>query len=279
MTLCPETGIDYDRSGPTGDMTVVLLHAGVADRRMWEPQWASLTSRYDVVRLDLRGFGGSASRPVGRFAHLDDVAQTLSALGVDRAHFVGCSLGAGVAVDVALAHPQLVASLLLAAPGGCLIAEMTPELRHFVDAESDGIDSGDLDAAVEANLDWWVDGPHRDADEERAEVRALVAVMQRRAFELTADWDDVEEVALDPPAVARLEELHVPTLVLTGDLDLDAIGIAAESVGTRIPNARRETWPDTAHLPSLERPDDFRALVAAWLADVRSEEPALRPEE
>jgi 3-oxoadipate enol-lactonase len=268
LTLCPDTGIDYDRSGPTGGTTVVLLHAGVADRRMWEPQWTALIRQYDVVRLDLRGFGGSVSRPVDQFAHHDDVVQTLSALRVDRAHLVGCSLGAGVAVEVALAHPQLVASLLLATPGGCLIAEMTRDLRRFADQENEGIVRGDLDAAVAANLDWWVDGPHRDADEKRAEVRALVAAMQRRAFELTADWDDVEEVELDPPAVDRLEELHVPTLVLTGGLDLDAIGIAAEAVATRIPHARREVWPDTAHLPSLERPDDFRALLEAWLADV-----------
>ena len=269
LTLCTDTGIGYDRSGPYGGTTVVLLHAGVADRRMWEPQWTALTRQYDVVRLDLRGFGGSVARPEGPFAHHEDVAQTLSALGVDRAHLVGCSLGAGVAVDVAVARPQLVASLLLVTPGGSLIAAMTPELRRFVDAENEAMHRGDVDAAVAANLDWWVDGPHRAADEKRSEIRALVAVMQRRAFELTADWDDVEEVELAPPALDRLGELDVPALVLTGGLDLDAIGIAGEAVAAGIPGARREVWPDTAHLPSLERPEDFRALLDGWLADVR----------
>lgn len=270
MTLCPDTRIDLDRDGPIGGTTVVLLHAGVADRRMWEPQWAALTSRYDVVRLDLRGFGESVSRPAGRFAHHDDVAQTLSWLGVDRAHLVGCSLGAGVAVDVALASPGLVASLLLVTPGGSLIPEMTPELRRFVDAENEAMGRDDLEAAVAANLDWWVDGPHRDAGAERSEIRARVAVMQRRAFEIAADWDEVEEVELDPPALDRLGELDVPTLVLTGGRDLDAIGMAADAVATGIPHARRETWPDTAHLPSLERPGEFLALLDGWLADVGS---------
>jgi pimeloyl-ACP methyl ester carboxylesterase len=169
---------------------------------------------------------------------------------------------------VALGRPQQVVSLLLAAPGGSLIAAMTPELRRFADAENEAMRRGDLDAAVAANLDWWVDGPHRGADEERSEIRALVAEMQRRAFELTADWDDVEEVELAPPAVDRLGEIDVPALVLTGGLDLDAIGIAGASVVARIPGARREVWPDTAHLPSLERPGDFRALLDGWLADV-----------
>ena len=269
MTLCADTGIGYDRSGPYGGGAVVLLHAGVADRRVWEPQWAALTRQYDVVRLDLRGFGESVARPAGPFAHHEDVAQTLSTLGVDRAHLVGCSLGAGVAVEVALARPQLVASLLLVTPGGCLIAEMTPELRCFVDAENEAMVRGDVAAAVAANLDWWVDGPHRAADEQRSDIRALVAVMQRRAFELTADWDDVKEMELDPPAVDRLGELDVPALVLTGGLDLDAIGIVGETVAAGIPGARREVWPDSAHLPSLERPQDFAALLDGWLVDVR----------
>lgn len=270
MPVCPDTDLAYDRAGPTGGVPVLLIHAGVADRRMWEPQWAALTRRHDVVRLDLRGFGESTSRPSVPFAHHDDVADTLAALGVERAHLIGCSFGAGVAVELALAHPDLVASLLLAAPGGSLMTEMSPELRHFFDAEHEAMDRGDLDAAVQANLDWWVDGPRRDADAARSEVRDLVATMQRRAFEVTADWDDVEEVELDPPTAERLGELAVPTLVLEGALDIATIGVAARDVSAQVPGARHEVWPDTAHLPSMERPEDFRALLEEWLAEVSS---------
>jgi len=271
LPVCPDTDIAYDRAGPTGGTPVLLVHAGVADRRMWEPQWAALTSQHDVVRLDLRGFGESASRPAAvPFAHHDDVADTLAALGVERAHVIGCSFGAGVAVELALEHPDLVASLLLAAPGGSLMTEMSPELRRFFDAEHEAMDRGDLDAAVQANLDWWVDGPQRDADATRSEVRDHVAAMQRRAFEVTADWDDVEEVELDPPTAERLGEVVVPTLVLEGGLDIPTIGVAARDVAAQVPGARREGWPDTAHLPSLERPEDFRALLEEWLAQVSS---------
>ncbi|MGZ4697299.1 MAG: alpha/beta fold hydrolase [Oryzihumus sp.] len=269
MPVCPDTDIAYDRAGPTGGTPVLLVHAGVADRRMWEPQWAALTRRHDVVRLDLRGFGESASRPAAvPFAHHDDVADTLAALGVERAHLVGCSFGAGVAVETALEHPELVASLLLAAPGGSLMTEMSPELRRFFDAEREAMDRGDLDAAVQANLDWWVDGPQREADPARTGIRDLVATMQRRAFEVTADWDDVEEVELDPPTAERLSELAVPTLVLEGGLDIPTICVAARDVAGQVSGARREVWTDTAHLPSLERPEDFRALLEEWLAEV-----------
>ncbi len=271
MTLTSHTpsGIAFDRAGPQGDLPVVLLHAGIADRRMWEPQWPALTAERDVVRPDLRGFGDSTGRPDGALSPVDDVLDTLAALDIARCHLVAASFGAGVAVEVALTRPDLVESLLLSAPGGALIAEKTPDLRTFSDAERSALEAGDLDAAVEANLVWWVDGPHRDAGVVDTEVRELVRRMQRRAFELTEDWDDVEEQELDPPALDRLAEVAAPTLVLTGALDLDAIADAARRVTEGIAGARRVDWPDVAHLPSMERPDDFLALLRGWLASAQ----------
>jgi pimeloyl-ACP methyl ester carboxylesterase len=236
---------------------------------MWEPQWPALTAERDLVRLDLRGFGDSSRRPVGALCPVDDVVDTLATLDISRCHLVGASFGAGVAVEVALTHPDLVESLLLSAPGGALIAERTPDLQEFLDAEGSALEAGDLDAAVEANLAWWVDGPQRDAGVVAPEVRELVRRMQRRAFELTADWDDVDEDELDPPALDRLAEITAPTLVLLGALDLDAIADAARRVTEGIAGARCVDWPDVAHLPSMERPDDFLGLLRGWLASGR----------
>lgn len=214
------TTLAHDRAGTTGELPVVLLHAGVADRRMWDPVRDRLTPARDVVRLDLRGFGESVERPAGDLSHHEDVVSTLAALGIRRAHLVGASMGAGVAVDAALVQPGLAASLLLAAPGGSLIPGMTPQLREFAQAEDAALSVDDLDAAVEANLATWVDGPGQPRDRLPAELRELVGAMQRRAFELTAGWDDVDEAELEPSALERLGGLDVPTLVLSGGLDV-----------------------------------------------------------
>lgn len=243
----------------------MLLHAAIADRRMWQPQWPGLTRARDVVRLDLRGFGQSTTRPADGWSLTGDVIETLAALDIERAHVVGCSVGAGVAAELAVTAPDLVASLLLVAPGGALITEATDDLRAFGRAENSALEAGDLDAAAAANVAWWVVGPHRDAAAVPEHVRALVHAMQRRAFEITADWDDIDEDELDPPVTERLGEITAPTLVLTGGLDLEAIGIAADLVAARVPRARSTTWDDVAHLPSLERPDDFLRLVQEWL--------------
>ena len=243
----------------------MLLHAGVADRRMWEPQWAALTRSHDVLRLDLRGFGDSTERPKSGWSYTADVVATLAALDVDRAHLLGNSLGAGVAVETALTVPGLAASLLLVAPGGPLITRATDELRRFWQAEGDALERGDLDAAAAANVDWWLAGPRRDAETLDPATRSLVHSMQRRAFELTEGWDDLEEDEPDPPIPERLGEIQAPTLVLTGGLDIDAIAEAAATVLAGVGGARLVTWDDTAHLPSLERPDDFTTLVEEWL--------------
>lgn len=272
MTATSRTpaGIAYDRAGTRADLPVVLVHAGVADRRMWDPLWPALTAERDVLRLDLRGFGESAVRPRGALSPPDDVLDTLAELNIGKCHMVGASFGAGVAVEVALTRPEQVDSLLLSAPGGSLIAEVTPDLRAFIEAERSALARDDLDGAVEANVTWWVDGPHRGAGDVDPTVRDLIRHMQRRAFEVTAGWDDIEEKELDPAALDRLAEIRVPTLVLTGALDLKAVHDAARRVTDGIAGARRVDWPDTAHLPSMERPDDFLALLRDWLAPRRS---------
>lgn len=265
MTSFTPDGIAYDRGGPRGQVPVVLIHAGVADRGMWDPIWPELIGDRDVVRLDLRGFGDSVARPARAVSHPGDVLDTLSEIGVDRCHLVGASFGASVAVEVALVRPSAVASLLLAAPGGSLLAEMTPDLRAAWDAERTALERGDLDAAVEANLSWWVEGPRRSADQVDPSVRERVRPMQRRVFELTADWDDVEEQELDPPALDRLSEIEVPVLVLVGGLDLDTVHDAVGRVVAGIAGARRVHWPAAGHLPSLEDPAAFARLLREWV--------------
>ena len=232
---------------------------------MWEPLWSSLTAHHDVLRLDLRGFGDSVLEPAGPLSPVDDVLHTLDELGIADCHLVGASFGAGVTVEVALTRPAQVRSLLLSAPGGSLIAELTPDLAQFIEAEKAAIGKSDVPAAVEANLTWWVDGPHRTMHEVDPTMRALVGSMQRRVFDIDAEWGDVEHRELDPPALDRLAEIEAPTLILLGALDLQAIHDTAHRLADTIAHARLVIWPDVAHLPSLERPADFLALTAEWL--------------
>jgi 3-oxoadipate enol-lactonase len=260
------SGIAYDDEG-SGE-PIALIHAGVADRRMWDPLVADLAGRYRLIRHDARGFGETLP-PGGPWSHHTDVLSLLDELLVGRAHVIGASMGAGIAVEAALARPGAVASLVLVGPGGALFGDAPRELRPIWAAEIDALDRGDLDAAVEVNLRAWVDGPRRAADAVDPVVRAFVGRMQRDAFELP-EWDPetAPEHELSPAAVDRLGELSCPVLVVVGDGDQPAVREAAERIASAAPRVRLVVWPDVAHVPSLERPAAFSELVSEFLAAV-----------
>jgi 3-oxoadipate enol-lactonase len=249
---------------------VALIHSTVCDSRMWDAEFAALAGRYRVLRFDLRGYGRS-ELPAGPISFVDDLLGLLDEAGLERAALVGISGGAALALDFALAEPERVTGLVLGAPaiGGL---DWSEDVRRFGELEDELLDAGDVDAAVELNLRMWVDGPRRGADAVDAAVRAKVGEMQRRAFEVQLAAFGGEEQPgpqerLDPPAIARLEEVRAPGLVIVGDADVPDILERADILASRIPDARKVVLPGVAHMVNLERPAEFLALVDEFLAD------------
>lgn len=261
------TGLAFEVAG-SGE-PLILVHAGVADRRMWEPQWPAFVASHRTIRYDLRGYGESLP-PSGPWSHHADLLGLLGEIDVDRAHIVGASMGAGIAVEAALAQPQTVASLVLVAPGGALYGGATADLRSVWHDEVDALDRGDLDAAVEVNLRAWVDGLGRAADVVDPAIREFVGAMQRDAFELPEwDPDGAPESELEPPAHARMTEIACPTLIIVGEADQVATLGAANRLAAEVPKARFVSWPGAAHMLTLERPEAFERLVLDFVAAVR----------
>ena len=112
----PQTKSGFVKSGNAqiyyeigGDGTpFVMIHAGVADSRQWDNEFAAFTSNYRVIRYDMRGYG--KSEPVdGEFTHISDLVSVIDALQVgEPVIMMGCSMGGGLAMDFALAHPSRV---------------------------------------------------------------------------------------------------------------------------------------------------------------------------
>jgi pimeloyl-ACP methyl ester carboxylesterase len=244
---------------------VVLIHEGIADSRMWEPQWKSYSERFRVVRLDLRGFGQSPPA-VGTFSLSGDVVQLLDELELGPATLIGVSLGGAVAMETTIARPDLVSRLVVVAPG-LRGFEMSDETKRGWEEEEAALGRRDVDEAVEINMRMWVDGPSRSPDEVDPDVRSKVAEMQRRAIEIWLEaGEEGEHRALVEDWGDRLSEISVPTLVLVGELDRPEMLEIAERLEAEIPNARRETIADTAHVPSMERADEFDRLVLEFLS-------------
>lgn len=250
----------YDEAGEGS--ALLLLHAGIADRRMWDDAWPMLTARHRAIRFDLRGYG-QTPLPDGPFVYAADAAALLGELGVQRAHVLGVSMGAGVALDLALAHPDLVDRLVLVAPGlpGWTWSQ---GMDDFDQAETAALEGGDLDEASWVNVRHWVDGVGRPGGEADASVRHRVFQMQKRAFQ--ADNDAAEGGWLVADRGSKLGEVRSSTLLVVGELDQPDFRDIARHMAQRMPHARLEVMPGVAHLPPMEAPEEFSRLVLDFLA-------------
>ncbi len=240
--------------------TALLLHAGITDSRMWHPQEVALRAAgFDVLAPDLRGFG---RRPTGTepFAHVRDAEAWLDGPAV----VVGGSLGGRVALELAVLRPDLVERLVLIAPGLPGWA-WSDETRAGWAAEEEAFENGDFDAAAEASLRQWIDGPRRTPADVDQTLRSDVRDMLLRSYELQSAEEPDEEDVLEPPISERLGDVRCPTLVIVGDEDIDDMQGIAAHVAASIDNARLATVAGASHLPSLERPDEVNAILLPFL--------------
>lgn len=239
---------------------LVLLHAGICDGRMWDGQFDALAAARKVLRYDRRGFGRT-TQGASAFSHVEDLAALLNHFSLGRTTLVGCSQGAKIALDFALTRTELVDSLVLVAPAvsGYTYASAPPrQYKEIEQAEA----AGDVERVNELELQIWVDGPRRDPGEVDRDVRELVREMNLLALTSSAG----EELPSATDAAGRLSEVSVPTLVVVGDLDTAQTLEAADALARGIPGARLEVIKGTAHLPNMERPEEFNRLVLEFLS-------------
>ena len=241
---------------------LLLLHAGVADSRMWDDQFDAFAQQYRVIRFDYRGFGRS-NMPSDPFSRHEDVRALLDFLQIKAAYLLGISFGGLIALDFTLTYPNYVKALILGAPS---ISGDTPSERvmKFWIAEDEALEDGDLEFATEINLRLWVDGPHREAEEVDSAVREKVREMQMNIFQKEIP-DDVEEIGLNPPAVGRLHELKIPVLIMVGDLDLEEKVALTHRLETQIPGSKKVIIPGVAHMLNMEKPHLFNKSVLEYL--------------
>ncbi len=234
---------------------MLLLHAGIADRRMWEPQVAALeAARHTVTAPDLPGFGDAALEP----PTVDYVAFAAALLDGPAA-VVGCSFGGRVALELAGARPELVDRLVLIAPG-LASTEWSEETRAGFAEEEALIEQGDLAGAGEQQARMWL------APDASDDVRALTAAMTVRSYEQQLPFEGaVRGVWPEPSAETRAAELDLPTLLVVGDADRRELRPLVERLAAEMPDARLETIAGAGHLPSLERPDELNRLLLDFL--------------
>ncbi len=241
---------------------MVLLHAGIADSRMWEGQRAAFESAHTVVRFDARGFGRSAdaTRP---FRPIDDVTMVLDAVGIDRAALVGVSFGAMTAIDVAITNPERVVAVVAAGMGAAGQVSPSDEVQTCWDACGALWEAGDIDGACEVEIRAWVDGPFRASQDVDPAVRSLAYEMNRALLGRSSDEDLA--IPLEPLAGLRVEQIVCPLLAITGLLDQPYAVASSRALAASVRGAQLVEIADAAHLVNMERPGAFNAAALAFL--------------
>ncbi len=253
----------------------VLIHGGLVDHHLWDDQFAAFSQHYKVVRYDMRGFGQSSLMKVDDAppSYRADLYALLKYLGIEKTYVLGLSMGGGLAIDFTLEYPEMVAALIPVAAGVSGLKADTIKIDSAEQKAEEEIEaahtSGDKPREIELTLRFWTDGPERTPEQVDPSVREKVRVMTTRNYARPDDdLDTPASIPLEPPAIGRLGEISVPTLIIYGDADVRGIIQIAGILQKGIPNAKVAVIPNTAHHLNLEKPAEFNRIVLDFLQNL-----------
>ena len=275
QTLNIETGfvevnganLYFERAG--AGPPLIMIHAGIADCRMWDHEFTALADSYQTLRFDMRGYGRSLPA-AGEFNIQDDLDGLLAALDIPAPIILmGCSMGGGLAIEFALAQPEQVSALLLVGsdPRGFEGDAAWPD--ELIAQSEAAFEQGKVDEVAELDMQIWFDGVGRSRDDVDPAIRAKAFEMARQVtvHELSGIGEHKRKTA-EVSTAQRLTELTMPALVIIGEKDLPYLHQAADYMAEQLPRARKLILPNAAHLPNMEHPALFEASIREFLAGV-----------
>ena len=252
-------GIRYELEGPESAPVVVMSHSLAANLRMWEDQMPILGG-YRVLRYDTRGHGGTDA-PEGDYT-LDQLAgdlfALLDALGLDRAHFVGLSMGGMIGQTAALRDPSRFLSLSL-----CDTSSRVPgEGRALWSERMEAARSPGMEALAESTIDRWFSPTFQIEEPDRVErVREMIRTTSVAGY--CGCCAAIRELDLTD----RVHEIRLPTLLVVGEDDPGTPVAAHEVIRDRIEGSRLVVIHDALHFSNVEQTDLFNDTLGAFLAE------------
>jgi 3-oxoadipate enol-lactonase len=251
------TSLDYILEGPDSGPVVTFSHSLAATKEMWRPQIDALSGRYRVLAFDMRGHGasGQPEPPYTLEMLAGDVVGLLDALGVDRTHFVGLSIGGMIGQVLGSRHKDRLHSLTLCNTASRMPPEMAPTWDERVTvAREQG-----MVVVVEPTIERWFTAPFRERHPEAVDpIREMIRTTSVAGY--AGCCGAIK--ALDE--TDRLSQISVPTLVIAGAHDPSTTPAAAQVIVDGIPGARLEIL-DAAHISNIEQEGPFTAALSAFL--------------
>ncbi len=245
---------------------LVLIHGWAVHRGFWDDDAERFARHYTVIRYDRRGFGESSGR-ADITADPADLKALLETLGYRRAHIMGHSQGAAVALTFALRYPEMVEALILfggVPPVGFDLpaGEDVPPMTEFVElARTRGVD------ALKEAIGRWAAEQFGD--------RSLDVARSQGLLESYTGLDLIDPVPpsnlVEPARMDELRAVRAPTLVVIGQQEMPSLKIVADALTYGIPGAKKVVIPGGGHAVNWSEPERFAAEILRFLRDV--EEP------
>jgi GrpB-like predicted nucleotidyltransferase (UPF0157 family) len=237
---------------------LVLLHSGYTDMRLWDDQFDAFSKYFKVVRYDIRGFGNS-DRPGEKFSHYEDLKALLDYLNIEKANFIGVSMGGSIVIEFALEHPDYVNSLILS--GASLNGfNITVDEASKVRSEL-GMSIVTRDKDFDSSVDLMLKDPMWKQSNPIAHEH-----LKDMFMDTSLEWilGDIIQQA-NPPAAQRLSEINKKTLIIVGTEDSLPILEIAGFLQANITGAEKVFINSTGHLPNLDKPEEFNKHVLDFL--------------
>lgn len=251
---------NYELSGKEGAPVVVLSHSLSSNLLMWNPQMDALNPYFQVLRYDTRGHGGTDA-PSGSYTLellAEDAVGLLDALGMDRVHFVGLSMGGMIGQCLGLIHPHRLKSLVL-----CDTAPIIPAEAQAVWQERlDKVRRKGMEALCEETMERWFTPAFL-----RQSLPMVGLIREQILATPVAGYIGCAEAVRRLNFLDRISSIKIPTLILVGEDDPGTPVSASTAMHERIAGSKLEILPSARHLSNVEQAEGFNAALLKFLKD------------
>jgi len=248
------TEIHYEMHGKQGSSWLILSHSLACTTRMWDPQVAAFKDRYCILNYDMRGHGASAA-PGGAYTLdmlADDVVGLMKELKIERATYIGLSIGGMIGQMLALKQPAMFDKMVLADTGHSQPPEAIKQWEERIRiAQTQG-----MKALVPSTMERWFTPAFRESPPAR-KIAELIANTP------VAGYVGCGQAIMKLNTTARLKDIRLPVLAIAGEADPSAPG--TKYLGENIPGAKLVMLKQAAHIANIEQPEKFNQALRDFL--------------